>query len=98
MSSTPNQLYTCTLCHQKFAPTSNEAVFNASQDYPDMLCPACQDMKTHKRGSGRDQEQSAVQYGPCPVCGSQTEYFPMTKGQHTVYCPQCSRSYSSSSY
>lgn len=97
--SVPNQAtYICSQCQQPFSSKSNEEHFNATQSYPELICPACQGVRSHKRGTGRDQGQSHIMHGPCAVCGSETEYFPMTKGQHTIYCPDCNKAYSSSSY
>lgn len=98
MSPPKHTTYLCSQCQRPFSPKSNEQLFNASQTYPKMICPECQGVKSSKRGTGRDLGQSHILHGPCAVCGSETEYFPMTKGQHTIYCTDCSKAYSSSSY
>lgn len=84
---TENSQYKCQLCGN---------MLNA--DDQNTNCPACRDMLLNKRGSGRDEGQSHIQYGPCSRCGSQTEYFHLPEGGHTTLCPECARAYSSSSY
>lgn len=94
-----NKNYTCTLCGKHFESYMEFDELNILQGSNEGLqCPTCQEMTSHKRGTGRDQNQSNIQYGPCTSCGSQTEYFPLPDGRHTTQCPDCSRAYSSSSY
>jgi hypothetical protein len=87
-----NNRYQCHLCGQWYESYSDSGV----REEPS--CPACLNMLSHKRGSGRDKAQSHIQYGPCSRCGSETEYFNLSDGSHTLQCPQCSRTYSSSAY
>lgn len=96
---TTGQEYVCTACGQHiiFQFEGEEAV--ATKEYTEGLkCPLCREVNSLKRGSGRDSGQSHLSYGPCARCSSQTEYFNLPNGTHTVYCPECSRAYSSSSY
>lgn len=91
--------YTCTSCQKHFIFESDEEAQQAVQNNPsEVRCPFCQEVITNKRGSGRDEGQSHLAYGLCARCGSQTEYFQLPDGSHTILCPECSRAYSSSSY
>jgi DNA-directed RNA polymerase subunit RPC12/RpoP len=91
--------YTCTMCSEHFRIDSEVEALQASQDFTEGIqCPACREVTDHKRGSGRDEGQSHIHYGPCSQCGSQTEYFALPNGEHTSQCPECGRAYSSSSY
>lgn len=87
------QKYTCTVCHQPFV--IQESTRN---NQTDTQHSACLEMIAGKRGSGRDEGQSHIQHGPCSRCGSETEYFSLPDGSHTIQCPECSQAYSSSSY
>jgi DNA-directed RNA polymerase subunit RPC12/RpoP len=91
--------YICSACGQRFQFQSEEEELEDTHGYQEPVkCPACNAVIRHKRGSGRDQGQSHLHYGPCPKCGSQTELFPMQGGEYTALCPECARAYSSSSY
>lgn len=89
-----NTRYQCQICRTWFQADPNATPSDGASNN----CPACQEMLGHKRGTGRDEGQSQIQYGPCSRCGSQTEYFSLPDGSHTIQCPECSRAYSSSSY
>jgi hypothetical protein len=86
--------YQCHICHKWFQADQNAAPLGSLN----INCPDCLEMFVHKRGSGRDEGQSHIQYGPCLRCGSQTEYFSLPDGSHTVQRIECSLAYSSSSY
>lgn len=96
----PQQLnQQCSHCQQTFTSTSDTDFFNATRTYPDVRCPKCQKIDTYKRGRGRDEGQSHILHGPCANCGSPTEYYALSMGQHTQFCLECSNNaYSSSSY
>lgn len=96
--STKSPQLICSSCNQTFTPDSRVETFNATENPKGVYCPACLKMQTQKRGSGRDEGQSHIQYGPCERCGSETQYFPLSYGGHTTYCPECERRYSTSSY
>ena len=86
------QKLTCSNCHSRFIP--DESYIDSEK----LLCTDCQKIESQKRGSGRDEGQSHLSYGPCENCGSQTQYFPgLHKGDHII-CPDCEKRNSSSSY
>ncbi|MCE3237006.1 MAG: hypothetical protein K0Q50_3198 [Vampirovibrio sp.] len=90
---------TCTICGQHFSTDTEVEEPQASHGFAEgVQCPACREATSHKRGSGRDQDQSHIHYGPCSQCGNQTEYFAQPNGTYTNQCPECGRAYSSSSY
>lgn len=91
MNKQAQKQLSCSNCHKLFTPV--ETFVDSEQN----LCPACQEMQAQKRGSGRDEGQSHLQYGRCEYCGSQTQYLPHHKG-HQLLCPDCENLYSSSSY
>lgn len=91
--------YTCSACGHRFQFQSEGEELENTHGYEEPVkCPTCDDVIRHKRGSGRDEGQSHLHYGPCSKCGSLTELFPKQGGKYTTLCPECARAYSSSSY
>lgn len=86
---------TCPSCQSDF--TVDKPL--TESDNPEMAqCHECQALQAKKRGSGRDEGQSHLQYGRCERCGSQTQYFSEQHAGNHVICPACERHNSSSSY
>lgn len=91
--------YICDSCGQYLHFQSKVEALEKTHGYEEPVnCPACNEVMRHKRGSGRDEGQSHLHYGPCSKCNSQTQLFPIEGGKYTTLCPTCARAFSSSSY